>query len=454
MQKHYDNLFLAEEKKVGSSGKAAARFAAKLVDSLAAIVDDKELSSLVCEKSITFGMRDPEGFRAASAAMKKLIGLHPNDAEDFKARQIDLYRQIYAKARTGVEHSEAGAALLELTVSQANESGNAHRYAEAIKGYRDSAAIAIAIKSPQTDELNVRVKELQSKLQLADKAKVLSDRVAQQPDDANLRRQLMELYLFDLDDPAAASTVIGITLGANTQLALTLAAKKTDELSPDDLLVQARCYRDLAAHASPADKVLGLSRASACFGQWIEGHNKKDADRVKVVAESDAVIAQLAASGGMHVARILIWNTHNSTWMDRGATEINVALLLHGRTVWHRNGIAIEWKADKCMSIELRPTAAIANSVRVEIVKWHGNGGGIAEIQAFVGDKNLCLGGRALVSASYDSGFPASNVIDGNVDLPGYKGYWVLPDNRPGWAEVEFGAVTGPGRQARDTAHQ
>ena len=174
-QKQYDTLFLAEEKKVGSGGKAAARFAAKLVDSLASVADDKELSFLVCEKAMTFGMRDADGFKSASEAMKKLIRLHPDETEVLKARQFEMYRQIYAKGRSGPEHAEAGAALLDVAVSQANELYNGHRYVEALKAYHEAAAIAASVKSPHADELNLKVKDVQSKMQVVDKVNALSE---------------------------------------------------------------------------------------------------------------------------------------------------------------------------------------------------------------------------------------------------------------------------------------
>lgn len=166
-----------------------------------------------------------------------------------------------------------------------------------------------------------------------------------------------------------------------------------------------------------------------------------------MAAETDAVVAQLvAAGGGMHVNRIVVWNTHNSTGMDRGATEINVTLLLRGKAVWRRERIAIEWRSDKCMSVELHPPPVAASIIRVEITQWHGWSGGLSEIQVFAGDRNLCAGEHASVSSSFGAGYPASNLTDGNLDLPQYKGYWVLPDKQPGWAEVDIKSGLGAGK--------
>lgn len=64
----------------------------------------------------------------------------------------------------------------------------------------------------------------------------------------------MELYLFDLDDPASASKVINSTLGENTQSALALAAKNADDVSEEELLTVSHFYRDLAGHTSLAGK--------------------------------------------------------------------------------------------------------------------------------------------------------------------------------------------------------
>ena len=86
-----------------------------------------------------------------------------------------------------------------------------------------------------------------------------------------------------------------------------------------------------------------------------------------------------------------------------------------------------------------------ADTVRVEIVRWHGVGGGLSEVEAFSGKENIARGCRVTVSAVWrnwagDTRFSGAELTDGITTSSNHEvGYWMLPDGQTGWAEIHLG---------------
>jgi hypothetical protein len=77
--------------------------------------------------------------------------------------------------------------------------------------------------------------------------------------------------------------------------------------------------------------------------------------------------------------------------------------------------------------------------VRVEIIKWYGYSGGLAEIEVWRDGTNVALHQNARASGAADRGTLAARATDGIISSSGYKdGYWLLPDNQSGWIELNL----------------
>src|SRR4051812_43561406 len=117
----YDSLFGSEEKQVAGTAttKDDARFANELVARLKDLKDDPALTALVCERAYAFGSKDPDGYRSAIEAARRL-----RDAGDvtgggeWRGRLTELY-QLQFKRVTGAERAECGEALLGNLINQA-----------------------------------------------------------------------------------------------------------------------------------------------------------------------------------------------------------------------------------------------------------------------------------------------------------------------------------------------
>ena len=146
--------------------------------------------------------------------------------------------------------------------------------------------------------------------------------------------------------------------------------------------------------------------------------------------------ARMNPAGGFRLALI---NQHNCFYADRGTKSATVQLY-NGRTrVWAGRSEPLNWaKDDDPVTLVTLPPLQF-DRVRVTVDRWEGNGGGLSEIQLLTPDnRNLALHARAEASAEY-GGHPPAGVTDGIVtSRECQKGYWILPDNTPGWVDVHL----------------
>ena len=135
---------------------------------------------------------------------------------------------------------------------------------------------------------------------------------------------------------------------------------------------------------------------------------------------------------------LVLWNAHNAGYNDRG-TNVCIVALLQGRTeLWRSSELQIPWAANKDMFLAVPVPRIAADTVRVEIVRWHTTGGGLSEVQAFSGKDNIAQGCRVTASAKWSDIHSESTLTDGITTSAHGKGYWLLPDGIRGWTEIHL----------------
>ena len=158
-------------------------------------------------------------------------------------------------------------------------------------------------------------------------------------------------------------------------------------------------------------------------------------DLTTIAPESDYVARRLNSQA----SRIVIWNTHNSRYNTSGALQCNVVLFQAGKPVWRVDKVDLPWAQNKDTFAVVNAPAIQFDVVRVEITKWRGYSGGLAEIEIWRGGKNVALRKPARASASADGRTTSVRVTDGVTTSVVYKnGYWLLPDNKAGWVEISL----------------
>ncbi|MFO1092904.1 MAG: hypothetical protein U0992_06245 [Planctomycetaceae bacterium] len=144
-----------------------------------------------------------------------------------------------------------------------------------------------------------------------------------------------------------------------------------------------------------------------------------------------------AGQGAPVSHKVIIWNTHNGAHMDRGTVTCNVQFVLGGNVVLEKQN-TLPWLGDAPSPTVIRPAAAI-RSCQVEVLTYHRNGGGLAEVRGASGALTFVSRSAARASSVYSGDFQANNVTDGNFgDKLNQKGIWLLPDREPGWIEIQL----------------
>lgn len=155
-----------------------------------------------------------------------------------------------------------------------------------------------------------------------------------------------------------------------------------------------------------------------------------------ITAEGD----YFARRDAKQTSRIVIWNTHNSRFNTSGTLQCNVVLIQAHRPVHRFNKVDVPWERNKDSFAVVNVPAIQFDTVRVEIIKWHGYAGGLAEIEIWQDGKNVALHRPTRASAAVDWQTTSARVTDGITTSVAYKqGYWLLPDNKAGWIEIGLG---------------
>jgi len=267
----------------------------------------------------------------------------------------------------------------------------------------------------------------------------------------------------DAPKPPTADDEIKRIMDAKDAAILTADTQYTTQVES----AEAQYEQDLAkAQASRATaiakaRILAAAQLKAAGKQMAAGGKVADAIKlfkaVYCLRPEDAEATAALAAAGVDVAdiklepdyearrlagrghKIVIWNTHNSRYNTSGALECNV-LLLKGKTlVWRSDKVALPWKRNTDTSATIQVPQKDFDTVRVEVTKWQGYSGGLAEVEVWQGKDNIAAGCPVRASASLDELTQPIRLTDGVTTSSVYKdGYWLLPDNQAGWVEIKL----------------
>jgi hypothetical protein len=136
---------------------------------------------------------------------------------------------------------------------------------------------------------------------------------------------------------------------------------------------------------------------------------------------------------------LVIWNTHNWNANDRGTKECSIHLYRGTRKVWSKEDVELTWKAGADCKDSIALPAVKFDRIRIEITKWYGRGGGLAEIKLLRDDDEIALSRKVKASSTFDDRFKAGSVTDGIVTSgSGFHGYWLLRSDKSGWVDVRL----------------
>jgi formylglycine-generating enzyme required for sulfatase activity len=259
--------------------------------------DQPAFLTLLCEKAYELASKDPSGYATATAAMDLLAGKVPDKKAECLRNNAALYQKQYAAAR-GEEKKKAGESVITALGALAEVQATAGDTDAAGMTLRQAVAVATAIKSENKAALLARLENLAPQQKAEKQIAAIQARLDANPKDAASRKELVRLYLVEMDNPAEAAKFLDETLDEATRKYVPAAARPV-EAAPEAACTElGDWYKGLADQAAtPASKGAMLRRAQAYYQRFLELHTATDLGRTAATLTLKRIEEALAKLG-------------------------------------------------------------------------------------------------------------------------------------------------------------
>ena len=222
----FNKLYADELKRVAATSSPAddVALAKQMLEDAKKAADQPALLTLLCEKAYELAVKDP----TAEAAMKLLAAGVPEKKVEALQKIAAIYQRAYATAR-GDAKAKAGEALIEALKVLAEDQTAAGDFDGAGATLKQALAVATAIKSENRAAIQAQLAGLASQQQVAKQIAPLKAKLAADPKDASSRKEIVRLYLVELNNPAEAAKFLDETLDEATRKYVPAAAKPVED---------------------------------------------------------------------------------------------------------------------------------------------------------------------------------------------------------------------------------
>jgi hypothetical protein len=259
--------------------------------------DPPGLLTLLCEKAYELAFKDPSGYPTALAAMRLLASRVPAKKVECLQRIVTV-RQRQLGAARGDDKAKAAETLIgaQRDLAQAQEAAGDFEGAAAT--LRQALSLAGNIRSDLKPAIQAQLTDLVARQQAARQLATLKANLEAEPTDAASRKELVRLYLVEMDDPAEAARFVNESLDGPTRKYVPAAARGIEaapELACAELGDWYRTLVDLARTVPGKSAV--LARAREYYNRFLALHPADDAPRAAVAQALKKVEDNLAAMG-------------------------------------------------------------------------------------------------------------------------------------------------------------
>jgi formylglycine-generating enzyme required for sulfatase activity len=259
--------------------------------------DQSAFLTLLCEKAYELAARDASGHTTATAAMDLLAGKVPEKKVECLQKNAALYQKEYAAVR-GEARAKAGESVITALVALAEAQVAAGDSDAAGLTLRQAVAVATAIKSENKAALQAQVENLALRQKVEKQIAALKAKLDADPQDAASRKELVRLWLVEMDNPATAAKFLDETLDEATRKYVPAAAKPLADAPELACTELGDWYKGLADQAAtPASKGAMLRRAQGYYQRFLELHMAADLARTAATLTLKRIEDALAKLG-------------------------------------------------------------------------------------------------------------------------------------------------------------
>ena len=303
-QDTFDSLYGNECTKVTATPDKAddIALARQLLDAAKAPGVQPGLLAVLCDKAHELGTRLPGGYDAAAEAMELLAQKVPAGAAPAFDR-ITTIREKQYRAIKGLDKADAGEVFIESVLVAAAAHMTSGDTAEGAALLRKALVVANAIKSDRRNEIQGRIDFAAARLRVGKQVADLKARLEAGPEDAAVRKQLVQACLVELDDPAQAETFLNESSDPLLRKYVPAVSKGVDAAPEIACMELGEWYRGLgeAPGATPGGKEAMLKRARAYYQRFLDLHKTEDIARNQAalaVRKADEALAKLGPAKG------------------------------------------------------------------------------------------------------------------------------------------------------------
>jgi formylglycine-generating enzyme required for sulfatase activity len=294
----FNKLYADDLKRVAATPSPAddVALAKQLLEAAGKVTNQKDFLALLCEKAYELAIKDPTGYPTAKAAMELLTANVPEKKVESLQKVAAMYQRSYAAARAEAK-AKAGEALIELLKVLADAQAAAEDVDGAGATLKQALAVATAIKSESKAALQAQLAGLTSQQQVEKQIAALKAKLDANPKDAASRKEIVRLYLVELNSPAEAAKFLDETLDEATRKYVPAAAKPVEDAPEAACMELGDWYKGLADQATaPASKGAMIERAKAYYERFVDLHKVDDVARAGatlMLKKIDDVLAKL-----------------------------------------------------------------------------------------------------------------------------------------------------------------
>jgi hypothetical protein len=253
--------------------------AKQILDAARKVSSKPAFLTVLCEKAYELAAKDASGYPTATAAMDLVAEKFPDKKVDCLHKCVALYQKQYAAAR-GDAKVKAGETLTEALGKVSEVQAAAGDVDGAATTLRQAIVIATAIRSDTKAALQAQLDGLAPQAKVEKQVAALKAKLDAKPDDAAARKELVRLYLVELDNPAEAAKFVDEGLDEATRKYVPAAVKPIQEAPELACRELGEWYRGLADQAAAqAGKGAMLRRAQGYYERFVALHTTDDLAR-------------------------------------------------------------------------------------------------------------------------------------------------------------------------------
>ena len=292
--------------------------------------DQPVFLTLLCEKAYELAAKDASGCATATAAMDLLARKSPEKKVECLQKNAALYQKQYAAER-GEAKTKAGEDAIAALSALAEAQTAAGDSDAASTTLRQAIAIATAIRSENKAALQAQVENLAPRQKAEKQIAALKAKLVADPKDEASRKELVRLYLVEMDNPAEAAKFLDETLDEATRKYVPAAAKPIEDAPELACMELGDWYKGLADQAvTPASKAAMLHHAQAYYQRFVDLHKADDLARTGATLMLKRIEDALAKCGAARESK----SSPSSLTLDLGrGVTMKLVLIRPGKFV-------------------------------------------------------------------------------------------------------------------------